>query len=422
MTIRLLPTDELLPALQRDYGALYFPLEVPAGGYRGDRHRRLPSSAWRTCWSSTRRCRSRSPTTSPGCCSRSSRSWSAIHPEARHLSPDRVGGSTRRRSIPAPSGSTANKACGSRRRSSAGAQPRCGRRAGSGPAGVAALLSAARSSALRALLGPLHRPAADLSRQLPAGRAGPDVPAVPGATPAADAGRVPALDWLLIAARRRRVRLAAGRFPPVRLPRRRADRDRCGARARSPSCWCSRRRADRRMDPAGHRGRVPPLRLARAVLRRPRPRLLAHRGYGIDAAGRHALHDARGHLRRAARRRRDLHRAVHDLRRGARASGAGAFFIDWALAASGRSAAAPGRSVTVAGFLLGTVSGSGVATTVMLGSVAWPLLRARRTTGRDAPAPCCRRRASALCCRRRRSARRRFSSPSSCRSPISRCW
>jgi TRAP transporter 4TM/12TM fusion protein len=56
-------------------------------------------------------------------------------------------------------------------------------------------------------------------------------------------------------------------------------------------------------------------------------------------------------------------------------SGAGLFFINWALAASGRSAAAPARSVTVAGFLLGTVSGSGVATTVMLGSVAWPILR-----------------------------------------------
>jgi TRAP transporter 4TM/12TM fusion protein len=58
-------------------------------------------------------------------------------------------------------------------------------------------------------------------------------------------------------------------------------------------------------------------------------------------------------------------------------SGAGRFFIDWSLAAMGRSrsAAAPGRSVTVAGFLLGTVSGSGVATTVTLGSVAWPMLR-----------------------------------------------
>ena len=58
-------------------------------------------------------------------------------------------------------------------------------------------------------------------------------------------------------------------------------------------------------------------------------------------------------------------------------SGAGAFFIEWAMAVMGRSrsAAAPGRTVTLAGFLLGTVSGSGVATTVTLGSVAWPLLR-----------------------------------------------
>jgi TRAP transporter 4TM/12TM fusion protein len=59
------------------------------------------------------------------------------------------------------------------------------------------------------------------------------------------------------------------------------------------------------------------------------------------------------------------------------ASGAGQFFLDWAMAASGRSGsgAGPGRTVTIAGFLLGTVSGSGVATTVMLGSVAWPMLR-----------------------------------------------
>ena len=58
-------------------------------------------------------------------------------------------------------------------------------------------------------------------------------------------------------------------------------------------------------------------------------------------------------------------------------SGAGTFFIHWAMAAMGRSrsAAAPGRTVTLAGFLLGTVSGSGVATTVMLGSVSWPLLK-----------------------------------------------
>jgi TRAP transporter 4TM/12TM fusion protein len=58
-------------------------------------------------------------------------------------------------------------------------------------------------------------------------------------------------------------------------------------------------------------------------------------------------------------------------------SGAGTFFLDWAMAAMGRagSGAGPGRTVTLAGFLLGTVSGSGVATTVTLGSVAWPLLK-----------------------------------------------
>lgn len=57
------------------------------------------------------------------------------------------------------------------------------------------------------------------------------------------------------------------------------------------------------------------------------------------------------------------------------ASGATRFFIDLSFAAFGQSAAGPGRTVTLAGFLLGTVSGSGVATTVTLGGVAWPLLK-----------------------------------------------
>ena len=56
-------------------------------------------------------------------------------------------------------------------------------------------------------------------------------------------------------------------------------------------------------------------------------------------------------------------------------TGAGAFFINWAMSLGGRSRSSSARSVTFAGFLLGTVSGSGVATTVMLGSVAWPVLR-----------------------------------------------
>jgi TRAP transporter 4TM/12TM fusion protein len=57
--------------------------------------------------------------------------------------------------------------------------------------------------------------------------------------------------------------------------------------------------------------------------------------------------------------------------------GAGRFFVDWTTAAIGRSGrgAGTGRTVTAAGYLLGSVSGSGVANTVMLGAVTWPLMR-----------------------------------------------
>ena len=58
-------------------------------------------------------------------------------------------------------------------------------------------------------------------------------------------------------------------------------------------------------------------------------------------------------------------------------SGAGRFFVDWTMAAIGRSGggAGPARTVTAAGYLLGAVSGSGVANTVMLGTIAWPMMR-----------------------------------------------
>lgn len=35
MTIRMIPTGDLVAALRRDHGSLYFPLEVPAAAYRG---------------------------------------------------------------------------------------------------------------------------------------------------------------------------------------------------------------------------------------------------------------------------------------------------------------------------------------------------------------------------------------------------
>ncbi|MDP8971997.1 MAG: TRAP transporter fused permease subunit [Actinomycetota bacterium] len=56
-------------------------------------------------------------------------------------------------------------------------------------------------------------------------------------------------------------------------------------------------------------------------------------------------------------------------------SGAGKYFIDVSFAAFGQSRTSPGRTTTLAGFLLGTVSGSGTATTVTLASVAWPILQ-----------------------------------------------
>jgi TRAP transporter 4TM/12TM fusion protein len=56
-------------------------------------------------------------------------------------------------------------------------------------------------------------------------------------------------------------------------------------------------------------------------------------------------------------------------------SGAGKYFIDVSFAAFGQSRTSSGRTTTLAGFLLGTVSGSGTATTVTLASVAWPILQ-----------------------------------------------
>ena len=55
-------------------------------------------------------------------------------------------------------------------------------------------------------------------------------------------------------------------------------------------------------------------------------------------------------------------------------SGAGKFYIDFSFAAMGGKPAGAGRTVVLASFLLGGPSGSGVATTVTLGAVAYPML------------------------------------------------
>ncbi|MBB4754824.1 TRAP transporter permease [Actinoplanes lobatus] len=56
-------------------------------------------------------------------------------------------------------------------------------------------------------------------------------------------------------------------------------------------------------------------------------------------------------------------------------SGASRFFVDLSVAAFRRSRSAAGRTAVAAGFLLGTVSGSGTATAVSVGAVTWPMLR-----------------------------------------------
>lgn len=56
-------------------------------------------------------------------------------------------------------------------------------------------------------------------------------------------------------------------------------------------------------------------------------------------------------------------------------SGAGKFFVDFSFALFRKSRTAPGRTTALSGFLLGTVSGSGTATTVTLGAITWPILK-----------------------------------------------
>ena len=64
-------------------------------------------------------------------------------------------------------------------------------------------------------------------------------------------------------------------------------------------------------------------------------------------------------------------------------SGAGKFFIDFSFSAMGGKPSSAGRAVVLSSFLLGGPSGSGVATTVTIGAVAYPLL-AKAGYGKEA--------------------------------------
>ena len=57
------------------------------------------------------------------------------------------------------------------------------------------------------------------------------------------------------------------------------------------------------------------------------------------------------------------------------ATGAGKYFVDFSFAATGGKPSSAGRTVVLSAFLLGGPSGSGVATTVTIGTVAWPMMK-----------------------------------------------
>ena len=125
-------------------------------------------------------------------------------------------------------------------------------------------------------------------------------------------------------------------------PRRRARDARHRRRRRRDGC-CARGDAPHgRLDPARDRARLRRLRLPR----RADPRLARAsrtRATGWTGIVGQSLHGAGGPVRHPARRRRDLHRAVHDLRRGARVLRRGAL-LRRAVLRRVRRAAAPARA------------------------------------------------------------------------------
>ena len=227
------------------------------------------------------------------------------------------------------------------------------------------------------------------------------------------------LDWVLAAAGPARralpgaaVRLGRRGRRVRRVPRPAGLAEHDGHRHGRPAdrCWCWRRAAGPPAGPARRLRGVLPLRL----LRRLPADLLADQPRRVRLQPDHQrlLQRPVRLLRHPARRRaRPTSCCSRSTARSSTPPAPGRFFIDISFAAFRRSRSAPGRTVTLSGFLLGTVSGSGTATAVSLGrspgrSCAGPATRASRRAG------CSPRPASARSCRLPRSARRRSSSPS----------
>ena len=277
---------------------------------------------------------------------------------------------------------------------------------------------------LRALLGPRHRPAAGLPRQLPADRAGAHLPAVPRA-PAATATacrRSTGRSTWRRSRRARRGRSSISRrssiAPPIRThDRHRARRGRHPARARGDA-------PHRRLDSAGHRDRFHrSTRSTGPLLDRVGLGILAHRGYDLDRLVGTLYMTLEGifgvPLDVAATYiiLFTIYGAVLDV------SGAGKFFLDWSLAAIGasRPRRGPGphghaRRLPARHRLGQRRRHDGDAGFGGLAAAA-----ARRLPAGDGRRDPVGRRHRRDLCRRRRSARPRSSSRSSCRSRICRC-
>jgi TRAP transporter 4TM/12TM fusion protein len=99
-----------------------------------------------------------------------------------------------------------------------------------------------------------------------------------------------------------------------------------------------------------------------------------HRGYGIDRLVGHLYMTLEGIFGSAVDVSSSLIILFSIYGAVLHHSGAGKFFIDFSFAALGGKRASAGRTVVLASFLLGGPSGSGVATTVTIGSVAAPML------------------------------------------------
>ena len=100
-----------------------------------------------------------------------------------------------------------------------------------------------------------------------------------------------------------------------------------------------------------------------------------HRGYDVSQLVGHLFHRARGYFGIPVDVSSSLIILFTIYGAFLQHSGAGKFFIELSMALMGHKANSAGRTVVLSSFLLGGPSGSGVATTVTIGAVAYPLMQ-----------------------------------------------